>query len=277
MAGSNQYKNQWISEKLDRINLTVEKGKKDIIRAYAESCGESVNALINRAINSVLDEESTMSVFDRLHKERNFFEWYHFKATEEEKLLAEHVMEYSEEYFSDFRFEPESIVSDYISVKTSGDDGQTWFNDDFRPPYAFIEYFDQLVLESIQYIVKPMEDDCEGMFNSRDFSIFIPPRNLDNKPTILHESIHLHEAVIDQTPKFYHDILLLCLYNDLRTKIKDLDSRILEHTHVYFGDQITTLGGDHDVLFFLKSLDLDLRCGYKLGTVCGYGRDEFQE
>ena len=36
---------------------------------------------------------------------------------------------------------------------------------------------------------------------------------------------------------------------------------------------ITNAGGSHDVLFFLKSLDLDLKLGFKLGTVCGYGRD----
>lgn len=54
MAGTNQYKNKWIAEKLDRINLTVEKGKKDIIRAHAEAHNESVNAYINRAIDSLI-------------------------------------------------------------------------------------------------------------------------------------------------------------------------------------------------------------------------------
>ncbi len=50
MAGNNEYKNKWISEKLDRINLTMPKGKKDIIKAHAESRGESVNSFINRAV-----------------------------------------------------------------------------------------------------------------------------------------------------------------------------------------------------------------------------------
>ena len=31
-------------------------------------------------------------------------------------------------------------------------------------------------------------------------------------------------------------------------------------------------GGLHDVLFLLKSFDLDIRKGYDLGTVFGYGR-----
>lgn len=57
MAGSSVKKNQWILENLDRINLTVEKGKKDIIRAHAEGRGESMNAFINRAIESMLEQD----------------------------------------------------------------------------------------------------------------------------------------------------------------------------------------------------------------------------
>ena len=51
------YRNNWTKENLDRVNLTMEKGKKDIIKARAENCGESVNAFINRAIDRLMDEE----------------------------------------------------------------------------------------------------------------------------------------------------------------------------------------------------------------------------
>lgn len=57
MSGNNEYKNKWIAEKLDRINLTVPKGKKDIIKAHAESMGESVNSFINRAVDETLERE----------------------------------------------------------------------------------------------------------------------------------------------------------------------------------------------------------------------------
>ena len=42
----------------DRINLTVLKGRKDIIKAHAESKGESVNAFINRAIDETMERET---------------------------------------------------------------------------------------------------------------------------------------------------------------------------------------------------------------------------
>ena len=60
MAGRSEYQNKWISEKLDRINLTVTKGKKDIIKAHAAGKGESVNSFINRAIDETIarDDQS---------------------------------------------------------------------------------------------------------------------------------------------------------------------------------------------------------------------------
>jgi len=50
-------KNDWISKAYDRINLTVDKGQKDLIRAHAESRGESVNAFINRAIENQIKQD----------------------------------------------------------------------------------------------------------------------------------------------------------------------------------------------------------------------------
>ena len=57
MAGNNEYKNKWISEKLDRINLTMPKGKKDIIKANAERMGASVNSFINRAVDETIKRD----------------------------------------------------------------------------------------------------------------------------------------------------------------------------------------------------------------------------
>ena len=50
--------NKWIAKAYDRINLTVAKGKKDIIQAYAEAQGKSVNAYINSAIDEKISREA---------------------------------------------------------------------------------------------------------------------------------------------------------------------------------------------------------------------------
>ncbi len=57
MTTKSEYRNSWIAEKLDRVNLTMPKGKKDIIKAHAESKGESLNAFINRAIDEAMERE----------------------------------------------------------------------------------------------------------------------------------------------------------------------------------------------------------------------------
>ena len=49
--------NKWISKAYDRINLTVVKGRREIIKAHAEAHGESVNGFINRAIDETMERE----------------------------------------------------------------------------------------------------------------------------------------------------------------------------------------------------------------------------
>ena len=48
---------KYIKNNYDRIELTVPKGRKAEIKAYAESHGESVNAFIVRAVNEAITRE----------------------------------------------------------------------------------------------------------------------------------------------------------------------------------------------------------------------------
>lgn len=57
MSGKSEYRNSWIAEKLDRINLTVPKGRKAEIQAHAAGKSESVNAFINRAIQETMERD----------------------------------------------------------------------------------------------------------------------------------------------------------------------------------------------------------------------------
>lgn len=45
-------KNRYINKAYDRINLTVPKGDKERIKAYAEAQGKSVNGYINELIEA---------------------------------------------------------------------------------------------------------------------------------------------------------------------------------------------------------------------------------
>ncbi len=52
--------NKYVREKYDRVLVTFsKKGKKDIIKAHAEGCGESVNGFINRAIDEAMERDTS--------------------------------------------------------------------------------------------------------------------------------------------------------------------------------------------------------------------------
>lgn len=60
MGGKTAYKNAWITEKLDRINLTTPKGKKEAIDEYRKAHGfGSVNEFINAAIDAAMQSGMT--------------------------------------------------------------------------------------------------------------------------------------------------------------------------------------------------------------------------
>ena len=49
---------KYVREHYDRISLTVPHGKKEEIKAHAETQGESINAFINRAIDETIGRDS---------------------------------------------------------------------------------------------------------------------------------------------------------------------------------------------------------------------------
>lgn len=48
---------KWDAANLDRISVALPKGKKDEIKAHAESQGESMNQFIGRAINQQMERD----------------------------------------------------------------------------------------------------------------------------------------------------------------------------------------------------------------------------
>ena len=51
-------RDRYMSENYDRINLTVPKGQKEIIKAHAEAHSESVNGFVNRAIAETMERDN---------------------------------------------------------------------------------------------------------------------------------------------------------------------------------------------------------------------------
>jgi hypothetical protein len=192
--------------------------------------------------------------------------WYN-TATEEEKCLGAKCGEYEQTYFEDFLLEPNSILHDFVCYQVEVEPGKC-----FETSYDFpdIELWQNGYIFKIDNL-----DDLAGQCDGKHRIITIDPEYANNPATILHEMIHAYINLFNETFFFrMEEYLLLSLYNDLKMKIPDLDKIIIDHSHMIRQEDFDNHGW-HGILFFLKSLDLDLRLDLPLGTVCGYGRNEY--
>lgn len=195
-------------------------------------------------------------------------EWYDLQPETVQNLI-DRVFTFGEEYFQDMLFKPESPTAKFTACQVKHGDGE-WTASNIDLPEE-LEYFDY---ECFQYKIEELGEGFNGQYDHKNQTLTIAPGSVDNDSIILHEMIHLHESVLNELPLFYHDTVLFCLYRDLSTQIEDLDQKIEEHTHLFNEQDLYETGGLHDLLFLLKSFDLDLKLGYDLGTVFGYGLSE---
>lgn len=212
------------------------------------------------------------------HKE-SFFEWYHYRASEEEKELVDKVGSF-EELFDDMLFKEGSSTYELLRIKSKLL-GEEDFRDDIMDLPEELEYCD--LMELCQYKVADFTGNKEhegsnGYYDHKNKELVINRNDLKNDSVVLHEMIHLLEQTINDLPMYFHDMVYWSLYKDLRNKIPGLDDIITDHANALVGYDLAVTGGVHDILFLLKSFDLDIRMGYTLGTVFSYGRqDDFKE
>ena len=55
--------NKYVKNNYDRLELTVPKGQKDIIKAAAENAGESLNTYVRNAINQRMERDASNPQF----------------------------------------------------------------------------------------------------------------------------------------------------------------------------------------------------------------------
>lgn len=202
--------------------------------------------------------------------EFDFFTWYNSEATPEEKKVISKIGMF-EELFSDMAFQPGTETASFLVCQTKAeDDPEDCWRDCMTDIPEEIEYFSP---SNFKVKVENLDEGI-GQFNIMTKELTITPDHVESDSVILHEMIHLYEDMLDSQLSFYRDIVFFSMYTRLKKRIPALDEIITDHANVFNQQQFNMIGGIHNILFILKSFDLDIKQGYKLGTVFGYGMEE---
>ncbi len=204
-------------------------------------------------------------------------EWK-MNATLDERRLWAKVYNLSD-LFEDMLFQPGTCTAPLISVQEEIEPGKEV--DSRMPLPGPLESFEYIFFRFKVFQVGELENkETLGYFHGEEQELAVRADQLVSDSVILHELIHLHEFVLldERVPLNYRDMYIWALYQQVRKRIPDLDTLIEEHAHSLTQTVLCEAGGFHGILFLLKSFELDMRMGYKLGTVFGYGRtDEFKD
>lgn len=222
--------------------------KQQIIDTISKIDDEQILATIyNNKLSDYHNDDCIIQLYSK---------WLHNQTNEEMDLMI--AISLLEKLFDDMCFYDKSITSDYMLR----DEKHKAFKKDLS--------IDE---QHFRIIVKEMEEYV-AYTDISDRKIVVSKDQTNNKCAILHEMIHAHEHILEKQKPILKEIVLLELYKDLKPKLAkiniDLDKWILNHANIPHNIDLADTGGEHDILFFLKSIDLDLKCGYEPLTIFGY-------
>lgn len=142
-----------------------------------------------------------------------------------------------------------------------------------KPLLEKLEYrgeFRNPTIDNVRFYELTDEDkNVSGRFNPDNMTIYL--RDFSNIADVLHEMIHCYEEQLDKLSPALRELVLIHVWDNIKDKIADLESRITKFLEIIDHDELEGQGGRHGLLFLLKSYDLDLRLDLPLGTVFGYG------
>lgn len=114
------------------------------------------------------------------------------------------------------------------------------------------------------------EPGCAGAFCPETGLITVDSESGVTVPVLAHELIHLWEHRLRAFDTGYSDLLLIHYWDEFRHQIPNLreiaDSLMRSESY----NDISETGGQHGLLFMLKSYDIDRRMGWPFGKTFGY-------
>ena len=185
--------------------------------------------------------------------------WFNNQSEEINDLTIKILM--LEDYFDDMMLDKKSIMGKYTEMPYND------FCDDTNNGTDALSLMGNHYRFKISY---DTPDDCGGYNCQADKLIVINKSTINNDNVALHEMLHAHEQILLSINHIVRDTLLLELYKKLKPQIKNLDGIIDFHANINHNIELEKIGGEHSLLFLLKSLDIDLRRGNELFTIFGY-------
>ena len=153
-----------------------------------------------------------------------FMEWYHTKASDEEKRVLNRVYDFAD-CFEDMLFEEGTSTYNLIKCESFDNKENQWVTDEVSLPPQ-LKYFSY---SFFHYKVENLAENTGGYYSPSKQTLCISRKYLDNERTldriILHEMIHLHEDVLNELPFYYHDMMYWALYRDLEKRIQELERK----------------------------------------------------
>lgn len=135
--------------------------------------------------------------------------------------------------------------------------------------FRLMQPLDELPMDNTIFAINP-DIDVHGGYDPLLNIVEIHPEHMDDI-TIVHEILHVYETYFEKRHSL-RDFWITRLYSRLTEKIPKsvLDGYccqlgLLRAQMFYASDY-----GDHSIFFLLKSIDIDMRLGFPVGTVFGY-------
>lgn len=184
-------------------------------------------------------------------------QWFENRTKEERDLAAE-IFDYEEKHFQDFTLSKLPAALTDITHKN----GKIETLDYGDLNLSLVNHW-RFYLKNLSPMV--------GLCNLKHKTITITKGLEKNhwKSTILHEMIHAYLSVL---PIQFKEYFLIEKYKALKKRIPKLDKWIHAHIHHFEYD----VARSHELIFLLKSFELDLKLKYPLGTIAGYDRQNWQ-
>lgn len=201
--------------------------------------------------------ENAMSIEQKRAERR--LSWLKTCSPEDRQLLLQ-AMNFEGRYFADLRLVTAPIRKRLLEYTWQDDAGTEHKAQDDPPSLSLSDW-----VFTFHRFRQGMYGDCDRRWQTIRINRKLDPH--EHESTLLHEMIHGYEAILSPAVREW---LVLELYRAVSKHIPParLNRHVDSSTHSVFHN------AHHGPLFQLKSLDIDLRRGWPLGTTFAYGRPE---